>query len=324
VPLFAFGIDMTVITEIYPKYAGRAEFTTRALATGRTPGCFLLDDLMPPAEQATEPFWQDVMAPLNITSGIFSLLRTPEENRRAVIMNIGRAGDRPKYGAADISRMEALIPHLRRALGVLLDAPPAQTPMADDLYNAIGAPVFFLGADARVVRRNRAADALLEAGDGIELRDGKLCLWDAAAQSELNAALVRTIGEGWSAKFRNGAELMARRQSGASPFVLVATPVGADNPIAAVASQVRCALFVLEEKLRADARLPERLQRLYGLTSAETEICVEIASGALLSEIAKGRGTTTQTVRTQVKSSLRKTGARRQADLAALVNRLRF
>ena len=35
VPLFAFGLDMTAIADVYPKYAGRAEFTTRALATGR-------------------------------------------------------------------------------------------------------------------------------------------------------------------------------------------------------------------------------------------------------------------------------------------------
>ncbi len=326
VPLFAFGLDMTLISEVYPKYAGRAEFTTRALATGRTPGAFLVDELMAPAEQATNAFWQELAVPLDVTSGIFTMVRTPDENGRAVIMNFYRVGKRPKYGPDDVKAMDALIPHLRRALGVLLDAPPPQATAPDvkELYNAIGAPCFFLGADGRIAQSNHAAELLVKAGDGLEVRDGKLCLWDGLAQSELSAALARTIGDGWSAKFRTGAELLARRPSGGSPLVLVATPIGADGPIMAVAAPVRCALFVLEEKLRANGLLPERLQRLYGLTSAEADIAIEIASGAVLSEIAKGRGTTTATVRTQVKTALRKTGARRQADLAALVNRLRF
>ncbi len=323
VPLFAFGVDMTLISEVYPKYAGRAEFTTRALATGRAPGAFLVDELMPPDEQATNPFWQELAIPLRVTSGIFTMVRTPDENNRSVIMNFYRVGKHAKYGRDDVTRMDALIPHLRRALGVLLDAPPA-APDVKELYNAIGAPCFLFAADGRVAQCNHAAEILLQARDGLEIRDRRLYLSDNSAQSELNAALSRTIGDGWSAKFRTGAELLAKRPSGGSPLVLVVTPIGADGPIMAVATPIRCVLFVLEEKLRPNGLLPERLQRLYGLTSAEADISVDIASGAVLSEIADRRGTTTATVRTQVKTALRKTGARRQADLAALVNRLRF
>jgi DNA-binding CsgD family transcriptional regulator len=324
VPLVAYGVDMTRIADVYPKYAGRSEFTNRALATGRAPGAFLIDELMPPEEQATSQYWREIAVPMGVTSGIFVLLRTPEENQRSVIMNFYRVGERPRFDARDIKRVDAFIPHLRRALSVILDAPPvASSPDIKELYNAIGAPCFFFSADGRVTHVNHAGEVLLRERDGIELRDGKLVLSDVPAQAELDAALGRTIGEGWSAKFRTGAELLVRRPSGGAPLVLVATPIGAENPIAALATPVRCALFVLEEKLRSHG-LPERLQRLYGLTAAEAGICIEIASGAMLTEIAKRRGTTAGTVRSQVKSALAKTGARRQADLSALVNRLRF
>jgi DNA-binding CsgD family transcriptional regulator len=325
VPLVAYGLDMARIGDAYLKYAGKNEFTTRALATGRAPGAFLVDELMPPEEQASGAYWQDLAVPLGITSGIFAMLRTPDENRRAVIMNFYRVGKRPRFTANDAKRMDLLIPHLRRALGVILDTPPnTSSPDIKELYNAIGAPCFFFSAEVRVTHVNHAGELLLKADDGVELRDGKLVLSDAPAQIELNTALARTIGEGWSAKFRTGAELLARRPSGGAPLVLVATPIGAENAIAALAAPVRCALFVLEEKLRCNGLLPERLQRLYGLTTAETEICIDIASGAIPSEIAEHRGTTSATVRSQVKAALGKTGARRQADLAALVNRLRF
>ncbi|MFZ2029931.1 MAG: helix-turn-helix transcriptional regulator [Vitreimonas sp.] len=325
VPLVAYGLDIGRITDAYLKYAGKSEFTHRALATGRAPGAFLIEELMPADEQASSAYWQELAIPLGITSGIFAMLRTPDENRRAVIMNFYRVAPHVAFSVDDAKRMDLLIPHLRRALGVILDAQPAfSTPDVKELYNAIGAPCFFLGADGRVTHVNPAGELLLNARDGVELRDGKIVLSDAPAQIELNAALARTIGDDWSAKFRTGAELLARRPSGGAPLVLVATPLGAENAIAALAAPVRCALFVLEEKLRSNGLLPERLQRLYGLTTAETEICIDIASGAIPSEIAERRGTTTATVRSQVKAALGKTGVRRQADLAALVNRLRF
>src|SRR5262249_50750154 len=97
VPLFAFGFGMTLISEVYPKYAGRAELPRRAMASGRAPGAFLVDEVMPPAEQSTNPFWQELAIPLRISSGIFTMVRTPEDNNRAVIMNFYRLGERAKY-----------------------------------------------------------------------------------------------------------------------------------------------------------------------------------------------------------------------------------
>jgi DNA-binding CsgD family transcriptional regulator len=82
--------------------------------------------------------------------------------------------------------------------------------------------------------------------------------------------------------------------------------------------------MILEECLRTNGRLPERLRRLYGLTEAETEVAIDLATGRALAEIAAARGTSIDTVRSQVKAALAKTNSRRQADLAALVNRLRF
>ena len=52
-PLVAYGLDMARINDGYLKYAGKNEFTTRALATGKAPGAFLVDELMPPDEQAS-------------------------------------------------------------------------------------------------------------------------------------------------------------------------------------------------------------------------------------------------------------------------------
>jgi DNA-binding CsgD family transcriptional regulator len=254
------------------------------------------------------------------------MVRTPQDNMRPVLLNYYRRAGKPAYGKPELKWIQGLLPHLRRALGVILDAPPAPKPPEhmSDLYDAIGAPCFLIGKDGGVLHRNPAAELLLNSRNGVEIRGGRIALWDSDAQCELDALLARVIGEAWSTKYRTGGELLARRASGGVPLVLVATPIGAENPIAAVAAPVRCVLFVLEEKLRADGMLAERLQRLYGFTASEAHVAIGVASSASLEELAAERGTKIGTIRTQVKSALSKSGARKQSELATLVNRLRI
>ena len=325
-PLFVYGLDVTPIIENYPRYAGRAEYTHRALATGRVPGAFLVNELLSPAEQATDAFWQDIVAPTGLTSGVYGMVRAPLEGERPMIVCFYRLKTRAAYVASDVTRFESLFPHLRRALGLALDAPArrALPTGVSDLYDAIGAPCFLIGADGAVAYHNHAAQIMLAAKDGVVLKEGRLILTDAAAQKDLAAVLARTTADVWTTRIRAGTELLARRPSGGAAMVVVVTPLGLENPIAALTTPVRCAVYMLEEKLRANGLLPARLQRLYGLTEAETQVAIEVAAGSTLYEIAMARGTAISTVRSQVKTTLGKTSARRQADLAALVNRLRF
>jgi DNA-binding CsgD family transcriptional regulator len=72
------------------------------------------------------------------------------------------------------------------------------------------------------------------------------------------------------------------------------------------------------------SRLPTAttLRDIYAITPAEARVVLALARGATLREIADELGTSIATVRTQVKSSLEKTGTRRQAELVALVHSL--
>lgn len=326
VPLFAYGLDLAPIMAAYPKYAGRAEFTDRALATGRAPGAFLLDELMPVEERPTNDFWRDMVAPLNMTSGVFGMVRTPDDGARAVILNYYRKGERAPFLQSDARKLEALFPHLRRVLSLALDAPPRRDlpPGAADLYDAIGAPCFLLGQTGEIVHNNHAAEMMLEVNDGVAVKRNRLHLWDAEAQTCLAGAIARICNNSLSAKWRMAAEILAKRPSIGPALVAIVTPLGMENPIVGLSTPVRCAVMILEERLRTNGRLPERLRRLYGLTGAETNVAIDLATGHSLNEIATARGTSVDTVRSQVKAALAKTDVRRQADLASLVNRLRF
>lgn len=258
VPLMAYKMDFTPVLA-RPDLVLRPEFAARALATGRAPGVFTLAELMAPAEQETHEYWQEVMAPLGIASGIIAIIRTPDDNMRPVSLNLFRRTSSKPFQAEDVRAMEKLLAPLRRALGVLLDAPNGGVttfePNTD--YAALNRAVFCLDQAGKVVRSNDAAKRLLESDDGLALQDDRLTLWDSARQQDLDTALARVIGDDWSTRMRNSAELVAAKPSGPPALSLVAIPVGADNPITTCAASVRCIVFAYDDD-RAPQQAAER------------------------------------------------------------------
>jgi len=253
VPLMAYRMDFTPVLA-RPNLLMRPEFTSRAVATGRAPGVFALNELMPPQEQETNEYWQGIIAPLGITSGMLAIVRTAQDNMRPVSLNLFRQTSSKPFDAEDVQAMAVILPHMRCALGLLLDAPKGLTSFEQDMdFGALNTPVFSLDQSAIVARCNEAAELLLESGDGIALRDDRLVLHDSNLQRELDAALERVIGDDWSNKMRNSVEVTVRRPSGLPALSLVAIPTGADNPIATAAASIRCLVFVY-----GDTRTTER------------------------------------------------------------------
>lgn len=315
VPLTGYKFDITAVSGepllLYP------EFSIRALAKANAPGSYLLDELMPPEEQVTHPYWNRVIKPLGYTSGILTVIRTVDDNRRPVIMGLYRNGSSPRFEQADVEMMKELLPHLRRTLGILLDG----NPQVGSHDQGLLAPVFYLDRDARVVGMTDAARRLSEAGRGVSVtEDGRFSVSEPRLQADLRDALRIAIGKDWSRTFRTGAELAVRTENGGSLF-LVVTPLAADT-IAATATKIRCAVFVLAA-IPMDAGTIRRLQRLFGLTKAQSEVAAGVADGETVEVIAARRGTSVLTVRTQLKQVFGKTGARTQAELVGLVHRLR-
>lgn len=67
--------------------------------------------------------------------------------------------------------------------------------------------------------------------------------------------------------------------------------------------------------------LAAMLRSRFGLSLAEAEIAIAITDGADLRAVAAARGVSIQTVRSQLKSIFRKTGATSQARLVAVILR---
>ena len=64
------------------------------------------------------------------------------------------------------------------------------------------------------------------------------------------------------------------------------------------------------------------LQKMFGLTAAETSLAIQLTRGGSLAEIARAQGISITTARTQLSSIFAKTNTSRQAELVALLARI--
>lgn len=196
--------------------------------------------------------------------------------------------------------------------------------MTAGAFDAIGVAAFLIDRHGAVAALSGAAEAIVgdRAGGALCVRRGRLGAMRRDADTVLQAALGRAL---------NGVSA-----DGAMQQYWIGSP-GQDE--GGVQGGVLCELFRLPRRewdfgfdprvlvvARRAADIPAMrkvpLRAALGLTAAEAEIALRLANGAARETIAAERGTSPQTLGTQIKSILRKTDVGREAELTALVNRL--
>lgn len=182
---------------------------------------------------------------------------------------------------------------------------------ATEAMQVIGLPAASVTAQGRVVSINGMFEALsprilFGAFDRVSLADRKADSLLSSALAGLDATAVRSI------PIPGGHGLPA----------LVAHVV----PIRRAAHDIftrSAALLVVTPIIPPEAPLAELLTGLFDLTSAEARIARGIASGMSVEAMAAQTGLSRETIRTQLKAVMAKTGTDRQADLALLLSSAR-
>jgi len=176
---------------------------------------------------------------------------------------------------------------------------------------AMGPGVIILDSSGRISAANASATAHLRLGKILQGPHGTLKAANPAAQS----ALQRVIAGARSSNLRaDGAKRLALlSRPNRPPLVMMAAPMTAAAP---ADSSV---LILLHDPEAEVAPTAELLNQAFSLTSAESAICVGLLGGHSLRDIAKGRGTSVNTVRTLLYQVFAKMRIQRQADLVRLL-----
>ncbi|MBJ3783174.1 response regulator [Devosia sediminis] len=186
---------------------------------------------------------------------------------------------------------------------------------ADEALNRIAVGVFLIDSERKVLFRNRRAEELLTAAEGLSVSREGLLRGEKPAQTQALKDIVDTAIARMASGNRHGTDAVALpRDSGKRPLIAVACPLGRGP---AVAGEPAVGLFVTDPEWRpSDAA--EAVAQLYGLSPAETRLALALVQGMRIDEIADEFGLSRNTVSYTLKNLFRKTETDRQADLISL------
>ena len=163
----------------------------------------------------------------------------------------------------------------------------------------------------QIIEMNRAAKAIVQLEDGLLVREGRLC----ARRAFETTKVAKLIAGAAEEKTRvAGGRMVIGRCDGLPPYVLAVMPLHA-API----DDRRCVMIIVVDPAR-HAPSETDLADLFGLSPAEARIAAALMTGKSLGNIAAASGVQITTVRTQLRSILRKVGVKRQFDLVRILS----
>jgi len=234
-------------------------------------------------------------------------------------LGLGRHRDAGAITQRETEAVGLFIPHLQRAVAIsrLMDIRTVVAGTLERTLDALAAAVLLVDAEQRIVHQNRAAGAMIEAGQPVFSSGGALRLRSAAAGEALAAAVARAASnETGISGSAMGVPL--RREEGGS-YILNVLPLGRGETRGTLMPAAVAAIFIASDG-SAPMATPPTFAELYGLTPAEVAVYDRILNGESVAEIAARLDITASTVKTHIQHLFDKTGARRQSQLILLAS----
>jgi DNA-binding CsgD family transcriptional regulator len=271
---------------------------------------FLTDlDVFTREEMDREPYFTEFLRPLGLGWGTATAVEVPSGDM--IAFDIERSFERGPVERPIVQRLDELRPHLARA--ALLSARLAfeRARAAALALDHVGLPAAVLGRTTRILAANPSLEAMMPSV--VQDRSARVALVDRNADALLADALTRLALPGEASGVRSF-PIAAREDRPPLIVHLVPIRLGANDVFSGAS-----ALLVLTPVIPAEVPTAEVLQGLFDLTAAEARVARSIAERKTVETIADSLGVSRETVRSQLKAVLAKTGTARQVDLAALL-----
>jgi DNA-binding CsgD family transcriptional regulator len=246
-----------------------------------------------------------VLDTLRADHGLCAVLRqTPHHADVFVLVRKDNA-----FGEGELSWLELLAPQLHAALDLAdrLGTPCPTLHVAGQMVRIFPTPCLLTDEAGRCIERNPSFDKVLAKLPGA-VRNGRVVFDDPFLQDSWRQALV----EGHATAETQS--LLANATSGTQWKVHV-VPVACVDTLADATP--RRLMFACFEKLAGAATQTKTVQASRPLTKAELEVLASLLLGHTAKIIARSRGASVNTVRSQITSILGKTGHHTQKELIA-------
>lgn len=208
---------------------------------------------------------------------------------------------------------ELLMGHFARAIKIakrLVDADEQHSAVLS-LLDRMPISLVLVDAKSQVIETNTLADEILSSDCGLHIEEDNLSLGSENNKRLLDAVEIMAKHD---PAVTRGQSLSITNEDTKNNIMLFLAPIRQHT------SQQRASVAVfISQRKSLPLSLPKEFSKQYGLTSKELEITGQLVRGLSVKDISDESGVTQNTVRSQVKSILKKTSTSRQAELVSLV-----
>lgn len=293
-----------------------------------TTGATLTDEMLLPREALhRRTFFRDVMVPLCLERICTTVINADAgQGLPLTMLSVFRGLGAESFNEEERRALAILSPHLRQALRLAhtFETHESRCTGLGSAIDALRVGVALLDRAGRVVMLNERARQCCGPGAGLKLaRDGETSYVMRASLRREDAALQHAIAtaievESGRAPSGVGHALMLHGESDATAVRVSVCPAltspgwFASVPRAAV-------VLILERPFEAAVPSAEILQSTFGFTAAESRVAQALCGRLRPKKIAEQAGVSEATVRTHIRSLLKKTGC---AEIGALKAKL--
>jgi DNA-binding CsgD family transcriptional regulator/PAS domain-containing protein len=276
-----------------------------------------LEDILPDKDLVTSDYYLHYLKPIDL----FRILGvdTAEPGGMLARLRFSRRASETRFKAQERQLLTMLTPHLCQAIEIYakLNRMTSERDVYAGAVNQLSVATMILDEQGRLLTTNAVGRALLDQGEGLSLRAGRLYIEGRDIDKELQQALTTILRAQLRGETSMVRALRVPRSAGRADLGLVIRPVptsqwgeGQSSPSAAI--------FVSDPDLQ-ESTSRQILGELFDLTPAEANLATLLARGLSLAQVSSAQNISQHTARAQLKSIFAKTGVSRQAELVRLV-----
>ena len=266
-------------------------------------------------------YYREWAAPQGIVDVIDTILvRRPDRVASCALCRHERFG---LFGDSEIRLAGLIAPHLRRAVTIsdLIDLKRLEADALGETLDLLTVGIVLVAEDGAIVHANRPAETMLARGEPIRSVNGRLATGAAGVTDRLDRVVAMAASREWEI----GTAGIGMALTGPEQDVATATayilPLAGGSLRTRLLPRAAAAVFISSNAERTVASL-EGVADTFALTRAETRVLARLVAGDSIEAAASALGVARPTLKTHLARILSKTGARRQADLIALVHGL--
>jgi DNA-binding CsgD family transcriptional regulator/GAF domain-containing protein len=237
---------------------------------------------------------------------------------RFAFFTVHRGADRADFDDDDIAGIEAILPHIDRALQLRRAFAKLETTAAllGGVIDRLSAGVVVVQGDGSVAHVNAAARAIAAREDGLRFdRKGLPHAVDHAAERLLTQHRLDVMSGG------SGDIVRLPRRDQRQPYSLLVAPLPAGAALGADAGAQRGVLFLIHDPDMQSADTAQTIASIYRMPQGAAQVVAALMEGEDAKTYAEKRNISYETVRYHLKTAFERTGMRSQGRMMQLVTR---